>query len=94
MAAVMAVHRLVIALLCCLAATAWSAEPAPQPPADAPVKDATQGDDPRIDESKIVVYITRTGARYHRATCRYAKIASTLKEAKAAGYTPCQVCRP
>jgi hypothetical protein len=43
------------------------------------------------------VYITRTGKRYHRNSCRYlasSKIPMTLKDAKAQGYTPCKVCRP
>lgn len=43
------------------------------------------------------VYITRTGKKYHTATCRYlsrSKIATSLKDAKANGYTPCSVCKP
>ncbi|HEY9046836.1 MAG TPA: hypothetical protein VIN08_13125 [Ohtaekwangia sp.] len=43
------------------------------------------------------VYITRTGAKYHKSTCRYLKYSSyeiTLKEAKERGYTACSVCRP
>ena len=43
------------------------------------------------------VYITKTGKRYHRAGCRYlahSSIKTTLKEAKANGYTPCRVCHP
>ena len=43
------------------------------------------------------VYITRTGKKYHRATCRYlsrSKIATSLRDAKANGYTACSVCRP
>ena len=43
------------------------------------------------------VYITRTGKKYHTATCRYlsrSKIAVSLKDAKANGYTPCSVCKP
>jgi len=44
-----------------------------------------------------IVYITRTGAKYHQGWCRYlskSKIEITLKEAKAEGYTPCKVCNP
>jgi hypothetical protein len=52
----------------------------------------------RAEEPKAqIVYITRTGKRYHRAGCRYlasSKIRMTLKDAKAQGYTPCKVCRP
>ena len=43
------------------------------------------------------VYITKTGKKYHTATCRYlsrSKISTSLKEAKANGYTPCSVCKP
>ena len=43
------------------------------------------------------VYITRTGAKYHRAGCRYLSrscIPISLSEAKRRGYTPCSVCRP
>lgn len=43
------------------------------------------------------VYITKTGKKYHRAGCRYlsqSKIASSLKDAKANGYTACSVCKP
>jgi hypothetical protein len=43
------------------------------------------------------VYITKTGKKYHLATCRYlsqSKIAISLKDAKANGYTACSVCKP
>ena len=42
------------------------------------------------------VYITRTGAKYHRSTCRYlnySKIPIKLEKAKQS-YTPCSVCKP
>ena len=42
------------------------------------------------------VYITRTGAKYHRGGCqylRYSKIPISLERAKQ-GYSPCSVCRP
>jgi hypothetical protein len=43
-----------------------------------------------------IVYVTSAGARYHRATCRYAKTASPIgcHAAEAQGYTPCLVCHP
>jgi hypothetical protein len=53
--------------------------------------------DPQRDESKITVYVTRTGERYHRASCQHLRRSSipmSLSEAKRAGYTPCKVCRP
>ncbi|MBN7817791.1 hypothetical protein [Algoriphagus pacificus] len=42
------------------------------------------------------VYITKTGAKYHKETCRYAKTgrAATLTEAKKKGLTACLVCNP
>ena len=44
-----------------------------------------------------IVYITRTGSKYHRAGCRYlshSAIPIRLSVAKARGYTPCSVCDP
>ena len=43
------------------------------------------------------VYITDTGAKYHRGSCRYlqySKYKISLKNAKAQGYTACKVCKP
>jgi len=45
----------------------------------------------------IIVYITRTGKKYHRGWCSYlrrSKIPISLKEACARGYIPCSRCRP
>jgi hypothetical protein len=45
---------------------------------------------------EIIVYVTKTGSKYHRANCRYlgkSKIPITLKEAKKK-YGPCSVCKP
>ena len=44
-----------------------------------------------------VVYVTRTGKKYHRSSCRYA--ANAVKsmprsEAEALGYEACKVCNP
>jgi len=44
-----------------------------------------------------IVYITRTGAKYHRAGCRYLSqscIRIERVEAIRRGYTPCSVCHP
>lgn len=49
------------------------------------------------DKKSTIVYITKTGKKYHCSGCRYlkrSKIKISLKEAKAAGYTPCSVCCP
>jgi hypothetical protein len=48
-------------------------------------------------DTEEIVYITRTGSKYHRASCRYlskSMIPISLKDAKARGYTPCSVCQP
>ncbi len=44
-----------------------------------------------------IVYITRTGIRYHRDWCRSlrrSRIPIQLDEAIRRGYTPCRICRP
>ena len=48
-------------------------------------------------DPETVVYITKTGEKYHRRSCRYlskSKIKATLKKAKRRGYEPCKVCKP
>ena len=43
------------------------------------------------------IYVTKTGAKYHRFGCRYlskSSIPLTLSEAKSRGLTPCSVCKP
>ena len=50
----------------------------------------------RQDPQQITVYVTRTGAKYHRDGCRYLSrsgIPMTLKEA-AKRFEPCKICRP
>jgi len=53
---------------------------------------------PQEDEpEEVTVFITKTGAKYHRDNCRYlskSKIPISLTEAKRQGYTPCSVCDP
>jgi methylphosphotriester-DNA--protein-cysteine methyltransferase len=44
-----------------------------------------------------VVYTTKTGHKYHTATCsslRKSKIKTTVKEAKKQGMEPCRRCHP
>ena len=48
-------------------------------------------------DNTIIVYITRTGTKYHREGChhlRYSCIPLTLAEAKERGYSACSVCWP
>ena len=42
------------------------------------------------------VFITKTGVKYHKESCRYAKTgwAATLTDAKKKGLTACLVCKP
>jgi len=43
------------------------------------------------------VYVTRTGAKYHKDGCRYlrqSQIEMQLKDAIAEGYAACKVCKP
>jgi len=47
--------------------------------------------------SERIVYITKTGEKYHQIGCRYLKYSSipiTLSEAISRGYTPCSICKP
>lgn len=80
-------RRLLAALTLCLSLLCPMALPvAPQPTMLAQQDPQTQ-----------TVYVTRTGKKYHRDTCRYlaaSKIPISLKDAKAKGYTACKVCRP
>ena len=48
------------------------------------------------NSTSSTVYITKTGKKYHRSTCRTLKsrIKTTLKQAKSDGYTACKVCNP
>ncbi|WP_020003352.1 hypothetical protein [Brachyspira innocens] len=44
-----------------------------------------------------IVYITRTGEKYHLEHCsslRRSKIKITLSEAIKKGYEPCKICKP
>ncbi len=51
---------------------------------------------PQAEAKAVTVYVTRTGAKYHRDSCRYlarSKIPMALGEA-AARYGPCSICNP
>lgn len=48
-------------------------------------------------QTEIVVYITDTGEKYHRASCSYlwnSCYSVTLSEARWRGYSPCARCNP
>jgi micrococcal nuclease len=63
-----------------------------------PVSDLKGNDSkPQTENESETVYITKTGAKYHRDGCHFlskSKIPITLKDAKARGYGPCSVCNP
>lgn len=49
------------------------------------------------EQEEIIVYITDTGTKYHRGSCRHlkkSKIETTLEKAKSNGYEPCGTCNP
>ncbi|WP_461615660.1 hypothetical protein [Clostridium sp. Marseille-QA1073] len=49
------------------------------------------------DDISVVVYITKTGKKYHSDWCGYlskSKIETTLENAMNRGYTPCSKCGP
>jgi septal ring-binding cell division protein DamX len=63
--------------------------PSPLPtPNDAPATES--------DEKEIIVYITKTGTKYHRSECRHLSKSKTpidLESAKEK-YSPCSTCKP
>ena len=56
----------------------WSGEPPPKPPAGGDEK---------------TVYVTKSGTKYHRESCRWGNIAMSLSLARE-GYSPCARCKP
>jgi competence protein ComEC len=61
-------------------------QPSPKPSTE-PAQTQTQS---------VTVYVTKTGAKYHKSGCRYlskSKIPISLDDAKGA-YSPCSVCNP
>ena len=48
-------------------------------------------------DGTTVVYVTKTGEKYHEDGCRYlkkSKIEISLEDAVDEGYEPCSVCNP
>ena len=51
----------------------------------------------KVAVKEQVVYITKTGKKYHKASChhlRKSKIEMKKSKAKELGYTACAVCKP
>jgi hypothetical protein len=69
----------------------------PRPIPSIAVPGAARGQGAAQEPEEVTVYVTRTGAKYHRAGCQYLRrsmIPVSLSEAKAEGYEPCSVCHP
>jgi len=53
---------------------------------------------PIAKPTKDIVYITKSGTKFHRTTCRTIKkskkIEITRQDAVKKGYTACKVCKP
>ncbi len=66
-----------------------------QPPVTAPSTTQPTTAAPAPPASGDTVYVTNSGTKYHRSGCSYlshSKIAISLSDAKAQGYTPCSRC--
>lgn len=72
--------------------------PVPLPsPSAAPVSEAPVTDTTEEEPVEVVVYVTKTGEKYHSDGCQYlsrSQIPISLADAKAGGYTPCSKCHP
>jgi hypothetical protein len=67
-----------------------------QAPTAAPTAAPTESPAPTEPEGTIV-YITETGEKYHKGSCRFlskSKIEISLEDAVKNGYEPCSVCKP
>lgn len=72
--------------------------PVPLPsPSAAPVSESPVMDTAEEEPVEVVVYVTKTGEKYHSDGCQYlskSRIPISLDDAKASGYTPCSKCHP
>lgn len=65
-------------------------------PTQAPIVAPALSPDP-TEPIGTVVYVTKTGEKYHKGNCRYlsmSKIEISLEDAVKIGYEPCSVCKP
>ena len=75
------------------------ASPAPIPPTATPLQPTQPPptSTPVRASGETIVYITETGAKYHRDGCRHlreSQIETTCADAIRKGYTPCGICEP
>jgi phosphatidylserine/phosphatidylglycerophosphate/cardiolipin synthase-like enzyme len=64
---------------------------------DSPEAAETSDKTPPADAANTMVYVTKSGSKYHLASCRFVSkggIAISLAEAKAKGMTACSSCDP
>ena len=61
-----------------------------------PVQEESIEEQAPVTQNDVVVYVTRTGSKYHRYGCSYLKscIETTLSSAKSSGYSACSRCNP
>lgn len=61
-----------------------------------PVQEESIEEQAPVTQNDVVVYVTRTGSKYHRYGCSYLKscIKTTLSSAKSSGYSACSRCNP
>lgn len=75
-----------------------SPPPAPVVVAPAPAIVSTSEPPSLRSEHEELVYVTPSGRKYHRGTCRYARtegvIAMSIADALARGLGACRVCNP
>jgi micrococcal nuclease len=75
----------------------WQPPERRRPSATAPAAHRSPASRPSAEASDVIVYVTRTGRKYHRKGCahlRKSAIPMRLSEAKRRGYTPCSHCKP
>jgi len=59
--------------------------------------DPDKTEEPAVAANSTIVYVTKSGTKYHREGCQYLSKSSreiTLEEAKDKGYEPCSKCNP
>lgn len=71
----------------------WAPQPRPEPVH----KSAGLASPPITGTGQTMVYVTKSGKKYHRKDCQYLRKSSraiSLKEAVKKGYEPCSRCKP
>lgn len=79
--------------------TPGQTQPTAQPVQTQPVVAPAPAPAPAPQPTEAMVVVTRTGEKYHTASCRYVTGKTDtrtipLSQAKSEGYTPCSVCGP